>query len=87
MNLFGGALGDDLPEVQDADALADAHDQLHVVLDLKRIQRSIRFFLYRKEGADADKKLSRYQRKGVDMLKKQKYVTAVFCHHRSNAEA
>ena len=33
MNLFGGALGDDLPEVQDADALADAHDQLHVVLD------------------------------------------------------
>ena len=25
------------------------------------------------------KKLSRYQRKGVDMLKKQKYVTAVFC--------
>ena len=37
------------------------------------------FFLYRKEGADADKKLSRYQRKGVDMLKKQKYVTAVFC--------
>ena len=46
---------------------------------LETIQRSIRFFLYRKEGADADKKLSRYQRKGVDMLKKQKYVTAVFC--------
>ena len=29
----GGAAGDDLPEVQDDDAVADRHDEVHAVLD------------------------------------------------------
>ena len=33
LDLLRGALGDDLSEVEHADALADAHDQVHVVLD------------------------------------------------------
>ena len=32
-DLVGGALGDDPAEVQHRDALADAHDQIHVMLD------------------------------------------------------
>ena len=33
LDVLRGALGDDLSEVEDTDALADAHDQVHVVLD------------------------------------------------------
>ena len=33
LDILGGALGDDLTEVEHADTLADAHDQIHVVLD------------------------------------------------------
>ena len=37
---FGAALGDDTAEVQHADALADVHDQIHVMLDVYKRQAS-----------------------------------------------
>src|SRR5699024_1569429 len=35
LDLRGGALGDDLAEVEHTDTLTDAHDQIHVMLDQK----------------------------------------------------